>query len=134
MARLILDTGVLVDAYRGRLNLVVITGSDSAAVPAVVVAEYLHGVLLTPDPDRAERQRRFLQEVLSVAPVLDYTRAVADEHAALLAHAQRTGTPRGAHDLIIAATARAAGRIVLTTDSRACFGDLPDVQVRLATR
>ncbi|MPZ64086.1 MAG: PIN domain-containing protein [Pseudonocardiaceae bacterium] len=133
MARLILDTGVLVDAYRGRLNLAAIAGSDNAAVPAVVVAEYLHGVLLTPDPDRAERQRTFLQEALNFAPVLDYTHEVADEHAALLAHVQRTGTPRGAHDLIIAATARAAERIVLTTDSRALFGDLPDVHARLAT-
>lgn len=133
MARLILDTGVLVDAYRGWLNLAVITSSDNAAVPAVVVAEYLHGVLLTPEPDRAERQRTFLREALNVAPVLDYTHEVANEHAALLAHVQRTGTPRGAHDLIIAATARAADRIVLTTDSGALVGDLPEVHARLAT-
>ncbi|MGH3907939.1 MAG: PIN domain-containing protein [Pseudonocardiaceae bacterium] len=71
MARLILDTGVLVDAYRGRLNLAAITSTDNAAVPAVVVAEYLHGVLLTPDPDRAERQRTFLQEMLSRARFSD---------------------------------------------------------------
>lgn len=116
MARLILDTGVLVDAYRGRLTRTAINSIDNVAVPAVVVTEFLHGVLLTPDPDRADRQRAFLQETLSVAPVLDYTRPVADEHALL------------AHDLIIAATAR----IVLITASRAHFGDLPDVDVRLA--
>lgn len=110
-----------------------ITSSDNAAVPAVVVAEYLHGVLLTPEPDRAERQRTFLREALNVAPVLDYTYEVANEHAALLAHVQRTGTPRGAQDLIIAATARAADRIVLTTDSGALVGDLPEVHARLAT-
>lgn len=133
MARLILDTGVLVAAYRGQLDLAVITSSDNAAVPAVVVAEFLQGVLLTPDPDRAERQRTFLQEVLSFASVLDYTHEVANEHATLLAHAQRTGTPRGAHDLIIAATARAADRTVLTTDGRARFGELPDVHARLVT-
>ncbi len=133
MARLILDTGVLVDAYRGRFNLAAIAASDNVAVPAVVVAEYLHGVLLTPDPDRTHRQHTFLLDALNVAPVLDYTHEVALEHAALLAHVQRTGTPRGAHDLIIAATARAADRIVVTTDSRARFGDLPDVEIRLAT-
>lgn len=131
MARLILDTGVLVNAYRGRFALTAIASSDNVAVPAVVVAEYLHGVLLTPDPDRAQRQRAFLQEALNVAPVLGYTHEIAGEHAALLAHVQCSGTPRGAHDLIIAATARATGRIVLTTDSRACFGDLPDVHARL---
>jgi hypothetical protein len=35
----------------------------------------------------------------------------ANEHAALLAHVQRTGIPRGRHDLIIAATARTADRM-----------------------
>lgn len=133
MARLILDTGVLVEAYRGRLNLAAMTRTDNAAVPAVVVAEYLHGVLLTPDPNRAEQQRTFLRETLSLAPVIDYTRDVADEHAALLAHVQRAGTPRGAHDLIIAATARAVDRIVLTTDSQAHFDDLPNVRAHLVT-
>ena len=39
----------------------------------------------------------------------------------------------GAHDLIIAATARATDRMVLTADERASFGELPDVEVRLIT-
>jgi hypothetical protein len=37
-----------------------------------------------------------------------YDRVVANHHGALLAHVQRTGGTRGAHDLIIAATARTA--------------------------
>lgn len=49
----------------------------------------------------------------------------------LLAHARRTGRPRGAHDLQIAATAAATGRLVLTTDRRA-FDGLPGVRHRLA--
>ncbi|MHB8393333.1 MAG: hypothetical protein ACYDC5_02260 [Candidatus Dormibacteria bacterium] len=53
---------------------------------------------------------------------------------ALLAHVQRTGVRRGVHALIIAATARAAERIVLTTDERVRFGDLPEVAVRLIAR
>lgn len=132
MGRVILDTGVLVDGYRGRSDAGAITAGDDAAVPAVVVAEYLHGVLLTPDPERADQQRSFLQQVLRLAPVLDYTHRVAEEHAVLLAHVRRTGTPRGSHDLIIAATARATGRTVLTTDGRARFGDLPGVSARLS--
>jgi len=42
-------------------------------------------------------------------PVVDYTLEVAVQHAALLAHVRRVGRPVGAHDLIIAATARATG-------------------------
>ena len=101
------------------------------AIPDVVVAEYLAGTLLDPDPGRSAAQRGFLDEVLHVLPVLEYDRDVAEHHAALLAYVQRTGSKRGAHDLIIAATARAADRTVLTTDERARFGELPDVSVRL---
>ncbi|MBB5956358.1 tRNA(fMet)-specific endonuclease VapC [Saccharothrix tamanrassetensis] len=131
MARLILDTGVLVAGARGKLDLAAITDEDDVALPAILLAEYLTGVLL--DDDRARRavQRAFLDDVLSTVPIEDYTSAVAEHHAALLAHVKRTGSPRGAHDLVIAATARATNRTLVTTDSRARFDELPQVEVRL---
>jgi tRNA(fMet)-specific endonuclease VapC len=49
----------------------------------------------------------------------------------LLAHVRRVGRPHGAHDLIIAATARATGRVLLSTDEQAGFADLPEVPVRI---
>ncbi len=134
MARLTLDACALIDGYRRRLDLDAITSTDNVAIPAVVVAEYLQGVLLTPDAGRAERQRTFLEETVQVVPTVDYDRRVADHHSELLAHVHRAGAARGAHDLIIAATARASDRIVLTTDSRARFDELPGVEVRLAER
>jgi tRNA(fMet)-specific endonuclease VapC len=39
----------------------------------------------------------------------------------------RSGRKRGAHDLIIAATAVATNRTVLTGDRKAQFGELPGV-------
>jgi tRNA(fMet)-specific endonuclease VapC len=48
----------------------------------------------------------------------------------LLAHARRSGHRQGAHDLVIAATALARDRIVVTAD-RGGFDDLPGVAVRL---
>ena len=131
MARLILDTGVIIAGVRGHIDVAALRDTDDVAIPAVVVAEYLAGTLLDPDPGRSAAQRAFLDEVLQVLPVREYDRDVAEHHAALLAHVQRTGGTRGAHDLIIAATARAADRTVLTTDERARFGELPDVSVRL---
>lgn len=56
---------------------------------------------------------------------------VARVHARLLAHALRTGTPRGAHDLIIAATAIATDREVVTHDGKAGFDTLPGVACQL---
>lgn len=133
MARLILDTGVIIAGVRGQIDVAAIGDTDDVVIPAVAVAEYLAGTLLDPDSGRSAAQRAYLEEVLQVLPVHEYDRDVAEYHAALLAHVQRTGTRRGVHDLIIAATARAADRIVLTTDQRARFGELPDVNVRIAT-
>ena len=131
MARLILDTGVLVAAVRGRIDMAAFGDLDDIAVPAVALAEYLTGVESDGDPARQAAQRAFVEELLAIVPVVDYTRSVAAHHAVLLAHVRRGGRPRGAHDLVIAAAARATGRTLLTTDAQAGFADLPEVQVRL---
>lgn len=133
MARVILDTGVLVAAVRGRLDLAAIAEEDDVALPAVALAEYLTGVELDTDPARRAVQQAFLEDLLAVTPVVDYTPDVAVQHAVLLAHVRRTGRPRGAHDLIIAATARATDRLLVSTDANAGFTDLPELKVRLLT-
>ena len=129
MERIVLDTGVLVAAVRGRANL---PDDADIAIPAIAVAEFLAGAHLGSDAGRQAAQRAFLDDVLAVVPVSEYDRSVAEHHAELLAHTARTGTPRGAHDLIIAATARATDRVVLTTDVRANFDELPGVTARIA--
>jgi tRNA(fMet)-specific endonuclease VapC len=134
VARLILDTGVLVAAFRGRLDFGGFLDSDDVALPAVVIAEYFAGVHLDKDDGRSAAQREFLEDVLAVVPVEDYTATVARHHAVLLAEVTRLGVPRGTLDLIIAATARATGRVLVTTDGRARFGDLPGVDARLLVR
>ena len=128
---MILDSGVLIAVARGRLDLETVAADDDLALPALAVAEFFVGAELDADPARRAGQRAFLDDVLGVVPVVDYTPQVALHHAALLAHVRRTGRPRGPHDLIIAATARASSRTLVTTDSRAGFDDLPEVDVRL---
>ena len=71
--------------------------------------------------------------ILAAFDVVAFDVDVARHHATLLAHARRSGRPRGAHDLQIAATARATGRVLVTTDGHA-FDDLPAVQYRLVPR
>lgn len=92
------------------------------------MAELRVGVLLATGKNRSARLA-FLEDVLEVIPVVEYGRAVAEAHAELLVHVRREGRPRGAHDLLIAATARATGRSVVTADV-AVFADLPGVQTR----
>jgi tRNA(fMet)-specific endonuclease VapC len=125
------DPRYLVAAVRGHLDLAAFAEEDDVALPAVALAEYLTGVELDTDPARRAAQHAFLEELLAVTPVADYTPEVAVQHAALLAHVRRAGRPRGAHDLIIAATARATDRVLVTTDAKAGFIDLPEVKVRL---
>jgi tRNA(fMet)-specific endonuclease VapC len=75
----------------------------------------------------AERQR-FVAAVLDAVSIEVYDLNVAEAHAALLAHVWRTGTPRDAHNLIIAATARARERQVVSFD-RGGFAELPGVSL-----
>jgi tRNA(fMet)-specific endonuclease VapC len=58
---------------------------------------------------------------------LGCTQATAAHHGRLLAQVRRFGSPRGAHDLIIAAHAAETGRIILSRDAKARFGELPGV-------
>ena len=98
------------------------------AIAAITAAELRVGVLLSSGKKRAARLA-FFDDVLAVIPVLDYDRAVAEAHAELLVHVRQQGRPRGAHDLMIAATARASSRTVVSAD-RSAFADLPGVQVQ----
>jgi tRNA(fMet)-specific endonuclease VapC len=128
MARLILDTSVLVDAERGGSVLDAAVGDDDdVAIAAVTVAELRLGVRLAKGR-RREKRELFVAAILDAISVEIYDLEVADVHADLLAHVRRAGAPRGAHDLMIAATAAARRREVLTLD-RGGFADLPGVTV-----
>ncbi|UGT58292.1 type II toxin-antitoxin system VapC family toxin [Nocardia asteroides] len=132
MAKLIFDTGVLIAIDRGTIDLSnEIADDDNVAVPAVVIAEYLTGVAAQTNSAKQASARKFLSEFRAIVPSVPYDDSVAEHHADLLTYVRSTGTPRGAHDLIIAATARATGRTVLTTDKRARFDELPGVEARL---
>jgi tRNA(fMet)-specific endonuclease VapC len=132
--RLILDTGILVRAERGRARLDrALRDDDDVAIAAITAAELLVGVELA-DARRRPDRAAYVDDVLATVPVEDYTLDVAAAHARLLAHVRRSGRPRGAHDLIIAATATATRRTVLTSDGPAAFADLPGVDALVVGR
>lgn len=92
------------------------------------MAELRVGVALSQGKRQAAR-RTFVDDIVTNVPVLDYDLDVAEAHAHLLVAVRQRGVPRGAHDLIIAATARASRRAVVTADATA-FENLPGVDVR----
>jgi tRNA(fMet)-specific endonuclease VapC len=120
---------VLVAAERGSAAPVDLIGNDEdVAIAAVTAAELLVGIELA-DAKRRPGRERFVTEVLDTVSIEPYDLPIARAHAALLAHTRREGQRRGAHDLLIAATARATERTVVTADQGG-FVDLPGVEVR----
>jgi tRNA(fMet)-specific endonuclease VapC len=128
LARLILDTSSLIEAERREGDLLEsLNDVDDVAISAITVAELRVGIGLTKGRRRANREL-FVASVLDAISIESYDLEVAEAHAQLMVHVRRAGTPRGAHDLIIAATALARDREVVTLDRRG-FADLPGVVV-----
>lgn len=105
-----------------------IDDDDEPAVAAITIAELGVGVDIATGKRRQAR-KAFLDDIVETLPVISYDIDIARTHTQLLVAVRKTGRPRGAHDLIIAATALATGRVVVTSD-RTGFDDLPGVPIR----
>jgi tRNA(fMet)-specific endonuclease VapC len=125
--RIILDMGTLIAIERGKLDVDAVLGADDAAIAAVTAMELLVGVERA---DEARKQARSVrvEAVPASLPVEDYTIAVARIHAKLAAETMANGKQRSAYDLMIAATAAATSRILITTDAKAEFNQLAGVR------
>jgi tRNA(fMet)-specific endonuclease VapC len=123
---LILDTNILIAYERGTIDRGALD-NDELAVAAITIAEYRVGIELADTVERAANRARALVAITSAIDVLDYTETTAAHHARLIAYVRRSGRPRGAHDLIIAAHATETDRVIVSRDATARFGDLPGV-------
>jgi tRNA(fMet)-specific endonuclease VapC len=128
--RLIVDIGVLVAIERGRRIDAALLPDDADIAVAAITASELLGCVELADTQRRPARTATVDAILATFDIIAFDIDIARHRAALLAHARRTGRPRGAHDLQIAATARATGRVLITTDAHA-FGDLPAVDNRV---
>lgn len=115
----LIDTSAIIAAERGLLDLAAVRAEedDDVAVSAITAAELLHGVERLRGARRA-RAERFVGALLDAIPVVDFDLAIARVHAVLSADLAERGTPVGAHDLIIAATAVALDYGVATRDRK----------------
>lgn len=131
----LIDTSVLVAAERARIDWDGLLGrgaeldeDEPVALAAVTASELLHGVHRLKGIAQA-RASRFVEMILGRLPVLPLDIEVARTHAMLSAELAARGAAVGAHDLIIAATAVAAGYDVATRDLRS-FSRIPGLSVR----
>lgn len=128
--RVILDTGVLIAIERGGLDVDAVLGTDDAAIAAITAMELLIGVERADDVHKQARAVH-VEALLSSLPIEAYNLGVARVHARLAVEAMSKGKPRSAYDTMIASTAAAANRILLTTDASAGFDRLSGVRAEV---
>jgi tRNA(fMet)-specific endonuclease VapC len=117
---ILIDSSVLIAGERGDLDLdphLQDRGSEAVAIAAITASELLHGVHRLKGVKRA-RSEALVEQWLSTLPTIAFDLDVARVHATIAADLRSRGTPVGAHDLQIAATAVFLGYDVATRDLR----------------
>jgi predicted nucleic acid-binding protein len=117
----LIDSSVIVASERGQLRTTDLRerlATEPAALAAITVSELLHGVHRADTTARRKRRAEFVEALLEKVAVLPFDLAVARTHAAIWADLARAGSPIGAHDLQIAATALTFKLTVATRTER----------------
>jgi predicted nucleic acid-binding protein len=109
---LVLDTSALVAAERAGEawdGLLEKAGAEPAALPAVVYAELVSGILLADTPARAASRRAKVEVLVDLIPLVEFGRSIADRWAQLFAALHARGRAIPGNDLAVAATALELG-------------------------
>ena len=112
---LVIDSDVWILAERSgvKLDLVRWSGYEEAYMSAITASELLVGVERASTAQRKAQRGAFVENLLSIIPVLEFSMPVVRTHARIVAALSKNVTA-GAHDAIIAATAIHHGYAVLT--------------------
>jgi predicted nucleic acid-binding protein len=102
--------------------------SQEVYISVVIASELLMGVHRANTEERRQRRSAFVEAIISGVGVLDFTIAEARVHAEIYAELAKKGQMIGAHDLIIAATARCHD-LSLLTDNVEEFSRVPGLRV-----
>lgn len=117
----LIDTNVLIEYERGRLNLephLVQRGQEEFFLSVVTASELLHGVHRAANPQIRMKRSAFVEALLERFPLLPVDLATARVHAQVWAELAQAGKLIGPNDLWIAATALARGLAVVTVNAR----------------
>jgi tRNA(fMet)-specific endonuclease VapC len=116
MSRFCLDTSAYSRFRRGDADVVrLVDGADWIGLPAIVLGELRLGFRLGTQEERNEIELREFMANPAVQ-VLPVDADVSVQYADIAIGLRRAGTPIPTNDMWIAATAAAAGAIVLTAD------------------
>lgn len=126
----VIDTSVFIAWEREgqEVDIAAHVGSANAAVSAITVSELLVGIYRGESELRRQHRAKYVATVLRISVVLAFNEPIARLHAELHAQLLMRGQVIGAHDLLIAATARHHDAAVLTADV-ADFSRVPGLDV-----
>jgi predicted nucleic acid-binding protein len=127
----LIDSSVLIAAERRALDLDAAMSAhadEPVAIAAVTASELLHGIHRAVTAAQRQRRESFVERLLAVLPVVPFDLVTARIHASLWATIAAKGANVGTHDLLIGATAIAAGYRVASRDRRS-FGRIPGLEV-----
>jgi tRNA(fMet)-specific endonuclease VapC len=100
---------------------------EEVGVPAIVAYELRYGLLRLP-PEAARPRLEALEKLLRPLRTLVFDAACAEQAASIRCALERQGTPIGAHDVLIAATALRHQARLVTRNERE-FSRVPGLQV-----
>jgi tRNA(fMet)-specific endonuclease VapC len=114
------DTSVFIAIERGQLSLQEILARTNVevALSVITASELRHGVERATPPLRRAKRERFVELVLELVPTVTIDLDIARVHARVCAQLAGLGTPIGAHDAWIAATALCRGDGIATRNLR----------------
>jgi|SRR5690242_2383968 len=125
----LLDTNTIVRYLNGRAPNVRVkmraTPTGELAVSAVVVAELRYGAAKSVNPSKALAVQ---DQFLSLIGFVPFDQPAADAYGTIRALLEKQGTPIGANDLLIGATALAHQLILVTHNTRE-FGRIPGLSI-----
>ncbi len=127
----IVDSSIFIAAERKRFDWTGFhsqIGAEPIFLTVITLAELAHGIERADTPERREMRARFVGQIETRYPLLEFGREEALEYARLWAELSRRGSLVGAHDLLIAAIARRRGYQVATLNA-ADFSRVPGLAV-----
>ncbi len=127
---LIFDSNVIIQAERNpnTNHFAQFADYGNGYISAITVSELLVGVHLANSEARRNKRKAFVESILMLFTVLEFSAASARIHAELYASLRSKGELIGAHDLILAATALQYGFAILTNNERE-FSRIPGLTV-----
>ena len=118
---IILDTSVLIEAERGRLDIdECIRGREEEpfGLSVITVSELLHGVHRADSRKRRLKRSAYVEKVIELFPIYPFDLAASRVYAEVWADLASKGTPIGAHDLLIASTVLSLGFALVSLNRR----------------